>query len=50
MTDLNKILSKICEHILPDNVHGLCNGKLKILISKLTLKGLKPIILVKLNN
>ena len=45
MTDLNKILSKICEHILPDNVHGLCNGKLKILISKLTLKGLKPIII-----
>ena len=43
--DLNKILSKICEHILPDNVHELCNGKLKVLISKLTLKGLKPIII-----
>ena len=42
--DLNKILSKICEHILPDNVHELLNGKLKVLISKLTLKGLKPVI------
>lgn len=43
--DLNKILSKICEHILPDNVHELLNGKLKILISKITLKGFKPVII-----
>ncbi len=45
--DLNKIFSKICEHILPSNVHELSNGKLRILVSKFTLKGLKPVIIDK---
>ena len=45
--DLNKIFSKICEHILPSNVHELCVGKLRILVSKFTLKGLRPVIIDK---
>ncbi len=45
--DLNKIFSKICEHILPSNVHELSNGKLRILVSKFTLKGLRPVIIDK---
>lgn len=43
--DLNKIFCKICEHILPCNAHELCNGKLRILVSKFTLKGLVPVII-----
>jgi len=39
---LNNLLLKICDEILPDNVHELCNGKLNIVISKLTSNGMKP--------
>ncbi len=45
--DLNKILCKICYHIFPSNAHEICNGKLRILVSQFTLKGLVPIIIDK---
>jgi len=45
--DLNKITLKVCDELLPDNVHELCNGRVKILVSKLTLTGMKQEIISK---
>ncbi len=43
--DLNKIMLKACDNLLPNNIHELCNGKLKILVSELTIKGMVPVII-----
>jgi hypothetical protein len=45
--DINNILSKICNLIFPSNAHELCNGKLRILVSEFTIKGLIPVIIDK---
>jgi predicted patatin/cPLA2 family phospholipase len=43
--DLNKIMIKACDKLLPDNVHEICNGKVKIMVSELTIKGMVPVII-----
>ncbi len=43
--DLNKIILKACDKLLPDNVHEICNGKVKIMVSELTIKGMVPVII-----
>ncbi len=43
--DLNKIVLKACDKLLPENVHELCNGKVKIMVSELTLRGMVPVII-----
>ena len=45
--DLNKITLKVCNDLLPDNIHDLCNGKLKIIISKLGSNGMKEEVVTK---
>lgn len=42
--DLNKIILKACDKLLPDDVHEICNGKVKIMVSELTIKGMVPVI------
>ena len=36
---------KACDKLLPPNAHEVCNGKIKILVSKLTFKGMVPVII-----
>ncbi len=48
--DLNKIMLKACENLLPNNAHELCNGKLKILVSELTIKGMVPVMIDKFDS
>lgn len=43
--DLNKIVLKACDKLLPDDVHEICNGKVKIMVSELTIKGMVPVII-----
>lgn len=43
--DINKIMLKACDKLLPPNAHEICNGKIKILVSKLTFKGMVPVII-----
>ena len=45
--DLNQITIKACQKILPENIHELCNNKIKILVSELTFKGMVPVYIEK---
>ncbi len=45
--DLNDLTLNICDKLLPDNIHELCNGKVKIIVSRLTLNGMKEEIITK---
>jgi len=45
--DLNKLTLKILNELLPDNIHELCNNKLKIIVSKLELKNMKEEVITK---
>jgi len=48
--DLNQITIKACQKILPENIHELCNNKIKILVSELTFKGMVPVYIEKFNS
>jgi hypothetical protein len=39
---LNNLLLKVCNEILPENIHELCNDKVYIVVSKLTDNGMIP--------
>ncbi len=48
--DLNKIILKACDKLLPDDAHTICNGKVKIVVSQLTVKGMVPVIIDHFNS